>query len=209
MDSNMSTISASKSLVALALFPCDPEVAYEPRDNGQAEKDKNLGWMRAMTDEQIREEERYNVSTNLTLYTLGSDPWTIKKKLCKTSLGHLNRLSLNANIVTTEIIAYLPQDDKKIIEQGSGLAVEVYDNDTASIHKLVLKTWQGGGSYLLANGWRKEFVVRRGLKTGDVVGMFWDRNLSKIRFCVLSRAPMEASSASVVTGSASCARYRA
>ncbi|XP_010513070.1 PREDICTED: B3 domain-containing protein At2g33720-like [Camelina sativa] len=206
---DMAPISASnthcKSLVTLDLFPCephDPMGVCGPTGNKQPEEKTNLAWMRFMTDEEIKEEERHNVSTNLTLYT---DPWTIKKEMTKTSLGYLNRLFLNGSTVRSHILRYLSVSDQRILEDGFGLSLEAYDDDTASMHNVVLKKWHKCESYVLLNGWRMDFVVRRALKEGDVIGMYWDPYGFKLHFRVLSRAPIRASSGYAAMGSTSFA----
>ncbi|XP_019082518.1 PREDICTED: B3 domain-containing protein At2g33720-like [Camelina sativa] len=206
---DMAPISAAnthgKNLVTLDLFPCephDPMVVCGPTGNKQPEEKTNLVWMRFMTDEEIKEEERHNVSTNLTLYT---DPWTIKKEMTKTSLGYLNRLFLNGSTVRSDILRYLSISDQRVLEDGFGLSLEVYDDDTSTMHNVVLMKWPDYPSYILLNGSHKDFVVRRALKAGDVVGMYWDPYGFKLHFCVLSRAPIRASSGSVAIGSTSFA----
>ncbi|XP_010490239.1 PREDICTED: B3 domain-containing protein At2g33720-like [Camelina sativa] len=82
-------------------------------------------------------------------------------------------------------------DQKQVVEEGPGLAVNVYDEDTDTMHKLVLKKWPKCLSYILGSAWRREFVVRRDLKIGDVVGIYWDPYESKLHFCVLSRSPIK------------------
>ncbi|XP_010513068.1 PREDICTED: B3 domain-containing protein At2g33720-like [Camelina sativa] len=196
-----------KSLVTLDLFPYeklhDPKVACGPADNEQAEEKINLARMRFMTYEEKREEARHNVSTKLTLYT---DPWTIKQEITESNHGYINHLFLTESFVRSDILRYLPVSDQGVVlEEGPGLTVDVYDDDTSTMHNLVLMKWPDSTSYILLNGWHKDFVVRRALKGGDVVGMYWDPYGFKLHFCVLSRAPIRASSGSVAMGSASFA----
>ncbi|XP_010517815.1 PREDICTED: B3 domain-containing protein At2g33720-like [Camelina sativa] len=188
---DMAPISASnKTLVTLDLFPNDKtdDDPEDASDNKQTEENINLAPLRFMTDEEQREEVRHNVSTKLTLYT---DPWTIKKTLNKSSIGYLNHLFLNGSIVLSDILRYLPISDKRVVEEGPGLAVDVYDEDTDTMHTLVLKKRPRCQSYILGSAWRREFVVRKDLKIGDVIGMYWDPYESKLHFCVLSRSPIQ------------------
>ncbi|XP_010467265.1 PREDICTED: B3 domain-containing protein At2g33720-like [Camelina sativa] len=184
---DMAPISASnKTLVTLDLFPYDKphDDPEDASDNKQTEENINLASLRFTTDQEQREEVHHNVSTKTTLYT---DPWTIKKELTKSSIGYLNYLYLNGSIVRSDILRYLPISDQRVVEEGPGLAVNVYDEDTDNMHKLVLKKWPKCLSYILGSAWRREFVVRRDLKIGDVIGIYWDPYESKLHFCVLSR----------------------
>ncbi|AEC08874.1 unnamed protein product [Arabidopsis thaliana] len=182
--------NAEESLVSLDLcfydktWPHDPNVAYNKPTSEEA---INLAWMRTMSKRARKEEEKYYVSTELTLLTV-ADPWTLKMAMTKSSIGNLYRLVLKASFVDIHILRYLPLDDQMMVKEDSGLAVEVYDHDTDSVHNLALKKWAKSSSFVLVSGWRKCFVDRRGLQVGDVIGMYWDRSESKLHFCVLSRS---------------------
>ncbi|CAA7037832.1 unnamed protein product [Microthlaspi erraticum] len=157
----------------------DPEASLGPKEESKIEQ------MRVISNEEKEEEERYGVSTELTLFT---DPWTIKKALTPNDLDYLNSLSLNASTVESHIMRFLHENDQRKVH-GSGLVVNVYDHDTHSMHKLLLKKWSTDQTYALYNGWRMGFVRRRSLKDGDEIGMYWDRSDSNLHFRVLSRAP--------------------
>ena len=40
-------------------------------------------------------------------------------------------------------------------------------------------------SYVFNGKWHEDFVARRKLKVGDIIGLYWDPCLSKFNFCVL------------------------
>ncbi|CAL9235424.1 unnamed protein product [Arabidopsis halleri] len=193
LDVVESSKNSEESLVSLDLclydktWPHDPNVAY---NKPTSEEKMNLAWMKTKSNKARKEEERYNVSTELTLLTV-ADPWTLKKVMTKCSLGHLKRLVLKESFVHIHILRNLPVDDQMMVQEGSGLPVDVYDHDTDSTHKLLLKKWAKCPRFVLLGGWHRCFVTRRGLKKGDLIGMYWDRSESKIHFCVLSRAPMD------------------
>ncbi|CAF1705869.1 B3 domain-containing protein At2g33720-like [Brassica napus] len=82
-----------------------------------------------------QEEEQYGVSTELTLFT---DPWTIKKKLTKSERSRQNCLLLNPRTVHSHIVRYLPEVNQKMVHEGSGLTVDVYDHNTHTTHQMLL-----------------------------------------------------------------------
>ncbi|VVA95771.1 unnamed protein product [Arabis nemorensis] len=164
--------------------PSYPKVTCAPRDDEftkqQARKMKE---MRFLSKEQREEEKLYGVTTELTLFT---DPWIIKKEMKITDIRI--QLSLSKPIVESYILKYLSEDDQKNkFRQGSSeVTVNVYDTDTHTTHKMLLRS--GMNRYCLKKSWRSDFVNRRGLKIGDEVGFFWDHSRSTLNFRVLSRA---------------------
>ncbi|XP_019082531.1 PREDICTED: B3 domain-containing protein At2g33720-like [Camelina sativa] len=125
----------------------------------------------------------------------------IKQEITESNHGYINNIFLTESFVRSDILRYLPVFE--VLEEGPGLTVDVYDDDTSTMHIVVLMKWPDYPSYILLNGWHKDFVVRRALKAGDVVGIYWDPYGSKLHFCVLSRPTIKASSVSVPMGSAS------
>ncbi|KAM2174003.1 hypothetical protein ACFX1R_038762 [Malus domestica] len=79
-----------------------------------------------------------------------------------------------------------------MVDSKEGLPVTVVDWDTCNQRELTFKHWNSGDFYVLKGGWRPEFVVRRGLKENDEIGLYldWDWKTSKyiFRFSVLQRA---------------------
>lgn len=159
----------------------DPEGSRGSKENSNTELER----MRMISNEEKEEEERYGVSTGLTLF---ADPWTIKKALTTNDLSHLNSLFLNVSTVENHILKYLHENDQRKVH-GSGLTVNVFDHDTHSMHKMLLKIWSKSQIYALNAGWRMNFVRIRSLKNEDEIGMYWDPSDSKLHFRLLSRAP--------------------
>ncbi|WZZ49598.1 hypothetical protein YC2023_049705 [Brassica napus] len=155
--------------LTLELFPLTPNVVM----NVAPISDKiDLARMRLLSSEEREEEQQYGVSTELNLFT---DPWTIKKELTITDISYLNHLLLNTSTIHHHILRYLPECDRKIVQEGWAFAVDVYDHDTDSTHQMLL---------------RKCDQVRA-LKIEDEIGMFWDPFDSKLHFSVLPREPVD------------------
>ena len=174
----------------------DTKLSCGPRGNtGTEEKENSLMKLKLLSNEGRQEEEQYGVSTELTLFT---DPWTIKKKLTISDRSRQNCLLLNPRTVNSHIVRYLPEVNQKMVQEGSGLTVDVYDHNTHTTHQMLLTKLTRRGSYVLSGGWLMDFVIRRALKAKDEIGMYWDLSDSKLHFCVLSRAPTRASSGSVL-----------
>ncbi|TXG70971.1 hypothetical protein EZV62_005906 [Acer yangbiense] len=141
---------------------------------------------RIYTPEEEEEERRRGVTTWLQLF---SDPWKIKKKLSMSDLSGLSRFLIPANLVDNHVKPFMVEAgifDQ--VDTSDGLRVYVWDVETESEHKMVLKRWHSCGSFILIGGWCPEFVHRRSLKEGDEVGFLWEPYSSRFHFRVLSRA---------------------
>ncbi|WJX10874.1 hypothetical protein P8452_01546 [Trifolium repens] len=57
----------------------------------------------------------------------------------------------------------------------NGVSVKIRDCDTHSFHSLVFKKCSSG-SFGFGGNWMKDFVNRRGLKGGNLIGLHWDQN---------------------------------
>ncbi|CAF1820383.1 hypothetical protein HID58_059242 [Brassica napus] len=105
--------------LTLELFPLTPNVVM----NVAPISDKiDLARMRLLSSEEREEEQQYGVSTELNLFT---DPWTIKKELTITDISYLNHLLLNTSTIHHHILRYLPECDRKIVQEGWAFAVDV------------------------------------------------------------------------------------
>uniref|UniRef100_A0A2N9GQA8 TF-B3 domain-containing protein n=1 Tax=Fagus sylvatica TaxID=28930 RepID=A0A2N9GQA8_FAGSY len=133
-------------------------------------------------------------SDNITTTTLGivsdSDenseyPWKIKKWMKGSDLGSLSRLLVQTNLVKNHILPFFGTDSLEEIESGKGTRVRVRDQDSQSEHELVFKKWTSSNSYVFIGKWYKDFVKRRELKVGDLIGLYWDSCNSRFNFCVI------------------------
>ncbi|GAV85553.1 hypothetical protein CFOL_v3_28989 [Cephalotus follicularis] len=145
---------------------------------------RKIAALKTYTPEQQIEENQFGVSTVLKLY---ENPFTITKKLTDSDLGHLCRLLLKTKSVKDHVLPFLSIDIVNQIESNSGATVTVWDQDTRSDHKLVLKKWSTCRSYVLIDKWRQDFVLRRGLEEGDEIGLYWDIYYSRFVFSVFNR----------------------
>ncbi|XP_042950454.1 B3 domain-containing protein At2g33720-like [Carya illinoinensis] len=127
-----------------------------------------------------------------TTPTAMEDPWKIKKALTESDLGNLSRLLLKTTWVRHHVLPFLDTDIIREVESDQGKRVNVWDQDSQSAHELVLKKWKTCKSYVLINKWHKDFVNRRKLKKGDVIGLYWDPFNSIFHFSVLKRADLVA-----------------
>ncbi|KAM1347775.1 hypothetical protein ACFX2H_036663 [Malus domestica] len=121
-----------------------------------------------------------------------SSIWKIRKRLAASDLGELSRLLMPKEAVRKHVMSYLDDKSAKMVDSKEGLPVTIVDWDTCNRHELTFKHWNSGDFYVLNGGWRPEFVVRRGLKENDQIGLYldWDWKTSKyiFRFSVLQRA---------------------
>ncbi|XP_056173882.1 B3 domain-containing protein At2g33720-like [Syzygium oleosum] len=131
------------------------------------------------------DERRNGVSTELVLLY---DPYKIKKKLTQSNLGHLSRLLIGRDFVTSHLLRWMSEEIVRQVESGKGADVSLRDADTCSEHQLVFVFWASSGSYVFKGGWIKEFAKRRGLAAGDEIGIYWDPSASKFHFSLLHKA---------------------
>ncbi|XP_042491541.1 B3 domain-containing protein At5g26805-like [Macadamia integrifolia] len=121
---------------------------------------------------------------------LGNDPWTVKKKLTKSDLNGLSRVILPGDQVKKNVLPHLNSQELHDVEwSNGGHKVWVEDLDEGSLHLLSFKTWKSNGSYKLGLNWISEFVKKRKLRNGDMIGMFWDDSTRGFCFSVLKRSP--------------------
>ncbi|XP_010268099.1 PREDICTED: B3 domain-containing protein At5g26805-like [Nelumbo nucifera] len=115
-------------------------------------------------------------------------PWEIKKVLTESDVGRFNGLDLDYDHVCDHI---LPHWDRQVvcsvINRGEQVPIVVRDLDTCTKHNLYLRKWANDTTFTIHNYWTKEFVERRGLKEGELIGMYWDPRSSSLCFSVLNR----------------------
>lgn len=131
-----------------------------------------------------KEARYWGCSTSLELY---DNPWKIKKALTTSDLGKLNRLLFGADLLESLMLPVLGAEARRDAENGMGAPIRVWDVDTMSMHQLILKRWASFKSYVLIGKWNQDFVRRRDLKKGDVIGLHWDSYGHCFNFSVLKR----------------------
>ena len=96
------------------------------------------------------------------------------------------RLFLETDLVRRHV---LTECEQKYIEDfitKYGVQVVFWDFDTKSEHQLIFKQ-RTNGSNVFIEDWIKEFVIRRELKEGDEIGLFWDKSNSRFNFSILKQ----------------------
>ncbi|XP_030937167.1 uncharacterized protein LOC115962465 [Quercus lobata] len=96
------------------------------------------------------------------------------------------RLFLETDLVKKHVLTELEQKYIEDFITKYGVQVVVWDFDTKSEHQLIFKQ-RTNGSNVFVEDWTKEFVIRRELKEGDVIGLFWDKSNSRFNFSILKR----------------------
>ncbi|XP_075515938.1 putative B3 domain-containing protein At1g78640 [Primulina tabacum] len=110
--------------------------------------------------------------------------WRIKKTLKKSDVDGSSRLLLGKQLVKDHILPNIENFDVK-----RGVEITVYDVDTRTVHTLLLKTWITD-SYVLVNGWMKDFVRRRVLRKNDEIGLRWEETDGRFEFSLLRQHPL-------------------
>ncbi|CAN8241369.1 unnamed protein product [Cochlearia groenlandica] len=113
---------------------------------------------------------------------------TITKVLTASDVGFQSRLMLEKSDFERHILSHLPENDKRRIQVGGGVSVNMYDHDTDTKHVLVMKRMVNTTRcYVINGGWLKHIVRRRALEKGDKIGLTWNKDISRLHFCVISR----------------------
>ncbi|KAL9230554.1 hypothetical protein vseg_005892 [Gypsophila vaccaria] len=110
--------------------------------------------------------------------------WTITKELTPDDIS--DRISLRYGQVWGFIYYHLDNDSRRKLVSQSGLVIDVLDYDDGTQYKLRLTR----DDYLkctMKQGWDTDFVLRRGLIAGDIVGFSWDVPSERLIFGVLRR----------------------
>jgi hypothetical protein len=125
-------------------------------------------------------------TTQLSTMNNADDQWDIKKVLKWSDVcGSLKRLLLNKDLAYDHVIPMLTGGLGAAYQKG-GVTVQIWDVDTKSLHSLVFKIWPSAPSYVFIKTWFDDFVLRRGLKEGDAIGLHWDQANQRFNFSVLN-----------------------
>ncbi|KAK7251652.1 hypothetical protein RIF29_35031 [Crotalaria pallida] len=100
----------------------------------------------------------------------------------------MSRLLLPKNLSENLVLPVLDDDARRDAETERGTRIRIWDVDTNSMHSLVFKRWDASSkSYVFIDKWAKDFVKRRGLRTGDEIGLHWDPYKNHFDFTVFHR----------------------
>jgi len=108
------------------------------------------------------------------------EPWKIKKQLQEHDLNF--GLLIPLKMAKPHLLSVINANDDEIKE---GIEVRIWDVNTRTGHTLLLTKPEK--SYILTRNWIGDFVFRRNLGLGDLVGLCWDPFIKRFRFSVLSR----------------------
>ncbi|KAJ4957076.1 hypothetical protein NE237_013859 [Protea cynaroides] len=145
---------------------------------------------RKRKDRARKEDDDDDHDLSLELKLSRGDPWTVKKKLTESDLNHLSRLILPRDQVEKHVLPFFnPEEEKGVLRSENGFHFRVKDVDEDSSHLLSFKRVKSTRSYKLGLNWISQFVKRRRLQKGDVIGMLWDNYGTRgFYFSVLERA---------------------
>ncbi|XP_010551011.1 PREDICTED: B3 domain-containing protein At5g26805 [Tarenaya hassleriana] len=113
--------------------------------------------------------------------TLNLFPWTIRKTLTIEDVGFFGGLQLSEEQVGERIFRHWesPGRAKEKVE------IVMRDLDTDTYHNLLLRKFPNDKNYTIYEFWIEEFVLRRQLKIGMVIGLYWDLKDRVLCFSVL------------------------
>ncbi|KAL9230456.1 hypothetical protein vseg_005802 [Gypsophila vaccaria] len=114
--------------------------------------------------------------------------WTVTKTLTKSDCDHHQcRLLIGKGAMENRIMPYLSESSRLGITSPDGVRIDVFDCDTRTQVGATLKKWKSTGNYNLTDNWKRDFIIRRELAVGDVVGLCWDVQFHRLLFSVLRR----------------------
>ncbi|KAF2322392.1 hypothetical protein GH714_013284 [Hevea brasiliensis] len=134
-----------------------------------------------------KDERKESLMRDVSTIQMLSDQLKIKKKLTGSDLGNLCRLLVASLLVRNHILPLLSRETIEQIEKD-GATVPVWDCDTNIEQHMALKHWHSSKSYVFIKGWMIQFVKRRNLVEGDLIGIYWDPSNSRFSFSLLERA---------------------
>ena len=110
-------------------------------------------------------------------------PWEMKYVITTKDLGF--SFELSPKHVQQHILKYWAESDiSRLVNDREEKRLLIRDMDTNTEHRLSL-TCEESGRFTIQGNWNKEFVERRNLKKGMLVGLYWDIYSSSLHFSVL------------------------
>lgn len=111
-------------------------------------------------------------------------PWEIKYVITTKDLG--SSFELSPKHVEQHIIKHWLQSDiSSLTIDGDEMRVLICDMDTNTKHNMSFRNCKDSGRFTIQGNWYKEFVERRNLKEGMLIGLYWDVGSSSLHFSVL------------------------
>lgn len=118
-------------------------------------------------------------------------PWEIKKTITENDLDPQVGLELDPSEAREHLLRHwVDWTDQYQLNNGQTVLFQMVDLDTNTEHLLTFRKWPNGERerYFIHENWIKDFVRRRNLRVGMLVGMYWDIRTKALRFSVLSPA---------------------
>ncbi|XP_045797820.1 B3 domain-containing protein At2g33720-like [Trifolium pratense] len=137
-------------------------------------------------DETHFTQKRKHAQQETTHLSRMNNSWEIQKVLEESDV-RCCRLLLNKDLAYNFVIPVL-MGGAEAAKQKEGVKVQVWDVDTKSLHFLIFKIWTTAQSHVFIKTWFYDFVLRRDLKKGDVIGFHWDQANQRFNFSVLNRS---------------------
>ncbi|KAL9230430.1 hypothetical protein vseg_005781 [Gypsophila vaccaria] len=114
--------------------------------------------------------------------------WTVRKTLTKSDCDHHQcRLLIGKWAMENRIMPCLSESSRLGITTPDGVRIDVFDCDTRTQVGATLKKWKSTANYNLTDNWKRDFIIRRELAVGDVIGLCWDVQFHRLLFSVLRR----------------------
>ncbi|CAN7045559.1 unnamed protein product [Brassica rapa subsp. trilocularis] len=113
-------------------------------------------------------------------------PWDITKTLSPHEVWYGGKLQLPMLYIKATILRHIPE--VMYLAHMSIIAhfdVKVNDLDTNTVHTLSFWKDIHEDNFATSETWIEEFVKRRSLVAGMVIGMYWDFNVNMLCFSVL------------------------
>ncbi|KAM7257732.1 hypothetical protein ACFE04_013473 [Oxalis oulophora] len=151
----------------------------------QTEVMARISAMKNYTQKDEEEEKKLGLSTKLVLYP---DLFKITKTLTRKDINDCCRLSIEEKLIQNHVFPMWSVEDINKASSKAGVKVDVWDQDTNSQHRLVLKFRGNWKDYVFTKRWRSDFVFRRGLNVGNKIGLYWDQINKRFTFIVLQQA---------------------
>ncbi|OVA16752.1 hypothetical protein BVC80_1543g207 [Macleaya cordata] len=115
--------------------------------------------------------------------------WEIKKVLTAVDVGILGGLVLGQEQVYNHIFRYWNRELVwNLIGGAQQIPILIRDLDTKTEYNLYFKKSTMDDCFVISTFWNRDFVYRRDLKEGDMIGMYWHPSSSSFCFSVLKRA---------------------
>nr|POE55676.1 putative b3 domain-containing protein [Quercus suber] len=177
-------LSKTKNQQELEEVSTELKLGYGPNCINQKRKSlENFGSNVSLASQDCEISKRKKVNG----HEVEKDTWVIKKRVeASYSNEQWVRLFLETDLVKKHVLTELEQKYIEDFITKYGVQVVVWDFDTKSEHQLIFKQ-RTNGSNVFVEDWTKEFVIRRELKEGDEIGLFWDKSNSRFNFSILKR----------------------